>query len=105
MAEAAVPILRARGLEGKVSILSTYLSHAVYRGVVRGRILSAPTDSPVVQGRLAIEMAVRSVEGRLTVRHAGPPIAIVTSELAGTALIEGSLAPASFVPVFSLEAD
>jgi periplasmic protein TorT len=105
MAEVAVPILRARGLEGKVQVVSTYLSHAVYRGVVRGRILSAPTDSPVVQGRLAIEMAVRAVEGSLAVRHAGPPISLVTPELAGTTLMEGSLAPASFVPVFSLKID
>ena len=105
MAEAAVPILRARGLKGKVEILSTYLSHAVYRGVVRGRILAAPTDSPVLQGRLSIEMAVRALEDRLTTRHAGPPVWTVTPDTAADDVIEGSLAPASFVPVFSLEAD
>lgn len=104
MAEAAVPILRARGLEGKVQVVSTYLSHAVYRGVVRGRILAAPTDSPVMQGRLSVEMAVRALEDRLTTRHAGPPVWTVTSATAGVDVIEGSLAPASFVPVFSLEA-
>lgn len=104
MAEAAVPILRARGLEGKVKVVSTYLSHAVYRGVVRGRILAAPTDSPVLQGRLSIEMAVRALEDRLITRHAGPPVWTVTPATAGADVIEGSLAPASFVPVFSLEA-
>lgn len=104
MAEAAVPILRARGLEGKVEVVSTYLSHAVYRGVVRGRILAAPTDSPVLQGRLSIEMAVRALEDRLTTRHAGPPVWTVTPATASAEVIEGSLAPASFVPVFALEA-
>ena len=104
MAEAAVPILRARGLEGEVEVVSTYLSHAVYRGVVRGRILAAPTDSPVLQGRLSIEMAVRALEGGLTTRHAGPPVWTVTADTAGDAVIEDSLAPASFVPVFSMEA-
>lgn len=103
MAEAAVPILRARGLEADVEVVSTYLSHAVYRGVVRGRILAAPTDSPVLQGRLSIEMAVRALEDRLTTRHAGPPVWTVTPDTAGENVIEGSLAPASFVPVFSLE--
>ena len=88
----------------RVRIVSTYLSHAVYRGVLRGRIQAAPTDSPVLQGRLAVEMAVRALEGRLTVVHAGPPIRIVTPETVGVAVIEGSLAPASFVPVFSQEA-
>ncbi|HEY6919780.1 MAG TPA: TMAO reductase system periplasmic protein TorT, partial [Tabrizicola sp.] len=105
MAEAAVPILRARGLEGKVKVVSTYLSHAVYRGVVRGRILAAPTDSPVLQGRLSIEMAVRALEDRLTTRHAGPPVWTVTPATAGDAVITGSLAPASFVPIFSLDVD
>ncbi len=105
MAEAAVPILRAQGLEGKVEIVSTYLSHAVYRGVVRGRILAAPTDSPVVQGRLALEMAVRALEDSLVIRHAGPPISVVTADSSDGSVVESSLAPASFVPVFSLEAD
>ena len=105
MAEVAVPILRARGLEGKVNVVSTYLSHAVYRGVVRGRILAAPTDSPVLQGRLSVELAVRALEDRLITRHAGPPVWTVTPDTAGAEVIEGSLAPASFVPVFSLEAD
>lgn len=103
MAEAAVSILRARGAGEEVKIVSTYLSHAVYRGVKRGRILAAPTDSPVVQGRLSIEMAVRALEGSLQIRHAGPPIWIVTPETASLAVTDGSLAPASFVPVFSLE--
>ena len=88
-----------------VEIVSTYLSHAVYRGVVRGRILAAPTDSPVIQGRLALEMAVRALEGSLATRHAGPPISIMTPETSGDAVVEGSLAPASFVPVFTLESD
>lgn len=105
MAEAAVPILRARGLESKVEVVSTYLSHAVYRGVVRGRILAAPTDSPVLQGRLSIELAVRALEDRLTTYHAGPPVWTVTAATAGVDVIEGSLAPASFVPVFSQEAN
>lgn len=104
MAEAAVPILRARGLEGRVKVVSTYMSHAVYRGVVRGRILAAPTDSPVLQGRLSIEMAVRALEGLLDTRHAGPPVWTVTPETAADGVIEGSLAPASFAPVFTLDA-
>jgi protein TorT len=102
MAEAAVSILRARGASDDIKVVSTYLSHAVYRGVKRGRILAAPTDSPVVQGRLAIEMAVRALEGTLEIQHAGPPIWVVTPETATQEVIDGSLAPASFIPVFSL---
>lgn len=104
MAEAAVSILRASKEADDIKVVSTYLSHAVYRGVTRGRILAAPTDSPVVQGRLAIEMAVRALEGSLVVRHAGPKIFVVTAETAGPGVIESSLAPASFTAVYSLAA-
>lgn len=102
MAEAAVSILRARGLTDQVQIVSTYLSHAVYRGILRGRILAAPTDFAVRQGELSVEMAVRALEGRLTVPHAGPSIVMVTHETIAAIGTEGSLAPASFAPVFSL---
>jgi hypothetical protein len=43
-----------------------------------------------------------ALEGTLEVRHAGPPIWVVTPETATREVIAGSLAPASFIPVFSL---
>ncbi len=102
MAEAAVSVLRARGLTDTIGIVSTYVSHGVYRGIKRGRILAAPTDFAVLQGRLAIELAVRAIEGKLTIQHAGPKIVTLTLEnidMIGTA---ESLAPAYFVPVFKV---
>lgn len=102
MAEAAVSILRARRLTDKIGIVSTYMSHGVYRGIKRGRILAAPTDFAVLQGRLAIELAVRAIEGKLTIRHAGPRIITITSENITSIGALQSLAPASFVPVFEV---
>lgn len=102
MAEAAVSLLRARGLADRIGVISTYVSHGVYRGIKRGRILAAPTDFAVLQGRLAVELAVRAIEGRLTIRHAGPEIVILTPENIDTVGTQESLAPASFVPVFKV---
>lgn len=85
-------------------MVSTYFSHAVCRGLIREKILAAPTDSPVLQGRLAMGMAVRAPEGRLAVTQAGPPIMIVVPQTANRSLVAGSLAPGSFVPVLSLPA-
>lgn len=104
MAEAAVSILRARNQTGRIGIVSTYMTHAVYRGIKRGKILAAPTDFPVWQGRLAIELAVRAIEGRLDLRHAGPKILTITPETIDAVGSVGSLAPASFVPVFQVHA-
>lgn len=105
MAEAAISVLRARGLTDDIDVVSTYVSHGVYRGIKRGRILAAPTDFAVMQGRLAVEFAVRAIEGNLTLRHAGPRIVTLTQaniDAVGTA---DSLAPAAFVPVFEVGAD
>lgn len=102
-AEAAVSILRARGLTDRVQIVSDYMTHAVFRGIRRGRILAAPTDFPITQGRLAIEQAVRAIEGSLTVRHAGPQIVSVDAGNIEAVGASGSLAPATFVPIFELK--
>ncbi|AHD02276.1 TMAO reductase system periplasmic protein TorT [Leisingera methylohalidivorans] len=99
-AEAAVSVLRARGLQGKVHVVSDYMTHAVYRGVLRDRILAAPTDFPVLQGRLAVEMAVRAIEGKLKTKHTGPEIQVFDQSSQRGDMLEQSLAPASFVPVF-----
>ncbi len=100
-AEVAVSILRARGLEDRIGIVSTYMSHAVYRGIRRGRILAAPTDFAVMQGRLSVEMAVRALEGQLKVTRAGPVIMTVTPATVEQIGSGGSLAPASFEAVFT----
>ena len=68
-AEAAVSILRARGLEGKVKILSYYFTPGVDRGIRRKQILAAPTDSPVIQGRIAIDQAIRILEKKPYQKH------------------------------------
>lgn len=101
MAEVAVSILRARGLTNEIGIVSTYMSHGVFRALQRGRILAAPTDFAVLQGRLAIEMSVRALEKNLKVPVAGPAIILMTPENIGKMRSEDSLAPAAFTPVFA----
>ncbi len=101
-AEAAVSILRANGLSDKIGIVSDYMTHAVFRGIRRGRILSAPTDFPVLQGKLAIEQAVRALEGKLEITHAGPRVVIVDQDNLDEIGSDGSLAPPAFQPVFRL---
>lgn len=100
MAEAAISVLRKRGLTGDVPILSTYFTHGVSRGIQRGKIRLAPTDAPVIQGKISINQAVRVLEGRPFVKHAGPAIRLLTSDTISEQNLSESLAPPSFLPAF-----
>lgn len=103
-AEAAIGLLRARGHSEEIGVLADYFTHGVYRGIKRDTVLAAPTDHPVLQGRLAVDMAVRLLEDRLVVQHAGPAIEVVDPETLEAIRLDESLAPAWFNPQFTLEA-
>ena len=99
-AEAAVSVLRDQQLTEQIHILADYYTHAVYRGIKRNRIIAAPTDFPVMQGRMGIEQAVRVLEGKLIVKHAGPAIKLVDIHNVDEIGSSESLAPAMFTPTF-----
>ncbi len=102
-AEAAVPILRARGLTDQVKVVSYYYTPGVDQGISRGQILAAPTDSTVIQGRIAVDQAVRILEGKDYLKHVGPKLYVVTQENHGEFDPSSTLAPDGFRPVFSVE--
>ena len=101
--EAAISELRLRGLETKINLLSGYFTHGVYRGLKRGKIDYAPTDQPVLQGRLSIDQAVRVLEGKLQHPHLGPQILSIKPDQMATNLFDSSLSPPSFRPTFRVE--
>ena len=102
-AEAAVGILRARGLSGKIKIMSYYFTPGVYQGIKRGQILAAPTDSAVIQGRVAIDQAVRILEGKDYLKHVGPKLYVIDSSNIDSFDRASSLAPDDFKPTFTVD--
>ncbi|MBC6404352.1 MAG: TMAO reductase system periplasmic protein TorT [Rhodospirillales bacterium] len=102
-AEAAVPILRSRNMLGEVQILSYYYTPGVDTGIARGHILAAPTDSPVIQGRIAIDIAVRALEGEEYEQHVGPALRVVTQDNHADFDTATTLAPEGFSPIFRVE--
>jgi len=101
-AEAAVGLLRSRGLLGKVKIMSYYFTPGVYRGIKRGQIMAAPTDSTVIQGRIAIDQAVRILEGKDYQKHVGPKLYVIDEGNVNSFDRNSSLAPDSFKPTFTV---
>ncbi|MCF8479864.1 MAG: TMAO reductase system periplasmic protein TorT [Rhodospirillum sp.] len=100
--EAAMAIVRQRGLTGKVKLVADYFTPAIYRGVRRGVIVSAPTDSAALQGVLSVDQAVRFLEGTSTADHIGPVIFNVDTTNVQDFPVAESLAPSEFTPVFSV---
>jgi protein TorT len=102
-AEAAVPILKSRGLENKIKVLSYYYTPGVHQGIASGSIMAAPTDSPVIQGRIAIDQAVRVLENKDYHKHVGPALFVVDQSNFKSFNTESTLAPASFKPTFNVD--
>lgn len=99
-AEAAVNVLRKRGLSDKVKVVAYYFTPGVQRGIRRGTILAAPTDSAVVQGRIAVDQLVRILEHKPFQAHVGPVVYIVDQDNVSSFDRTSSLAPSGFWPNF-----
>jgi protein TorT len=101
--EAAMGVVAKRKLEGKVKLVADYFTPGVYRGIKRGKIFGAPTDSAVLQGRLSVDQAVRVLEKKDLVRHVGPKIFVVDQTNVNDFAVDDSLAPPTFQATFRVE--
>jgi protein TorT len=102
-AEAAVQLLRDRGLDDKVKVVSYYLTPGVYDAIKRGQILAAPTDSAVIQARIAVDQAVRILEKKDYTKHVGPALEVIDDKNVKTFDRASSLAPDGFKPLFTVD--
>ncbi|MGE0212955.1 MAG: TMAO reductase system periplasmic protein TorT [Parvibaculaceae bacterium] len=101
-AEAAQGLIRERGLQGKIELLAFYMTPGVYEGIKRGFILAAPADSMVIQGRIAIDQAVRILEGKDFIKHVGPKIFVVDPTNVDSVKRTDILPPDGYKPVFNV---
>jgi protein TorT len=101
--EAAVQALRDRGLADKVKVVCYYFTPGVYENIKKGKVLAAPTDSAVIQGRVAIDQAVRILEGKDYLKHVGPALYVIDKTNIDTFDYPSSLAPADFKPTFNVD--
>lgn len=98
--EAAISELRTAGKTDKIGLVSTYLSHGVYRGLLRSRVDFAPTDKMVKQGRLSIQQAVSYLKGEEYDFTVTPNIEQLTPKTLNDKVIRESLSPSEYRPTF-----
>lgn len=110
-AEAAVEIVKKfRTKHPNVKIVSTYIIPGVYNQILKGNIAAAPSDLTAAQGKMAVDMMVRILNGERpgdkTVKfpfRSGPIIPVVTLENIEQYPYEMHFGEKNFKPVLNLE--
>ena len=84
-AQTGVTVVRQAGKEGQVKVYAFDQIIPVWEGIVAGTIVASPTDYTAIQGKMAVDMAVRLLEGeKLPYISSGPQAVMVTKDNAQT---------------------
>lgn len=98
--EVAISELASRKMQDDVGLISTYLSHAVYRGLLRSKVIFSPTDKMVLQGRLSVQQAIGYLENQPLPFALSPKIEALTPNHLPKRVLLDSLSPAEYRPTF-----
>jgi len=115
--EGAVGSLRERNLQNQIKLVAYYYTPGMHIFLKRGSVAMAPSDQMITQARVAIDQAIRLLEqkgmstggrpeynqtGRL-IEHAQPPFIVVTPQTVSEFDTSTTLAPAGWIPEFSVD--
>ena len=104
-AVSAVQVVREAGLEDQIKVLAFHQNPPVYDGIAAGDILAASNDHTVIQGRLAVDLAVRLLEKQTLEpsNRVGPIITVMTPESLKSGFVwESTFAPKDYKPEFTI---
>ncbi|NDV27473.1 TMAO reductase system periplasmic protein TorT [Desulfovibrio sp. JC010] len=105
-ADVAPGILELTGRSAETGVVSTYIIPDLYDKIVKGQVMGSPSDLTVFQGRMAVDMMVRILNGEKPGRdfpfRSGPFIPTVTTENIDSYPYDGLFGPRDYKPVFEL---
>lgn len=101
-AEAAVGAVEEAGAEDVV-IVASYENQTMVDHVKSGKITAFATEYPVMQGRIAVSLAVAALDGNSVPSYLGVIPQMVTPENVDAIDLTTILAPQGFSPVFSVD--
>lgn len=102
-AEASIGALREAGRKKDVKVLSCYENQAMLDAMNRGDIMGFGTQFPVIQGRIAVDMAIRALEKKPVMKVVQPVPVMISKQNAGQIDMNTVLAPTNWQPVYSLK--
>ncbi|UZE50918.1 TMAO reductase system periplasmic protein TorT [Rhodopseudomonas sp. P2A-2r] len=104
-AQAAAVAVRNANLGAKVNVAAFDIIPPVYEDIAAGATKASPTDFTSLQGRLAVDMALRLLEGQtLAAKRAGPKPAMVTAETIKAYNMTDMFAPKGYSVEFAIKA-
>ena len=104
-AEAAIGAVAEIGREGEILIMSSYENQAMLDAMNSDEILGFATQYPVLEGKVAIDMAVRALEGEDVMPFVKPIPDMIAKANADQINMGLVLAPADWSPVYSVTAN
>ena len=104
-AQAAAVAVRNMHLEGKIKVMAFDIIPPVYQDIEEGATVGSPTDFTVIQGRMAVDMAVRLLEKqKLTAKRSGPIPKMVTKDNIKSVPWTDMFAPKDFPATYTVTA-
>ncbi len=102
-AEAAIGAVAEAGLADDMIIMSSYENQAMLDAMTNEEILGFATQWPVIEGRIAIDMAVRALEGKDLKTFVYMVPKMISNANAAETDMSAVLAPADWQPVYSVD--
>lgn len=102
-AEASMQIIREQGREDEIQLLSAWITPAIDQAIQDGKVLATVTDSTAIQPRIAIDQAVRILEGKPYLKDVEPEILALDNESLRSFDRGNALAPAGWEVIFEVE--
>jgi protein TorT len=100
--EAAYDILRDKG-KTNVNLIAGFVTPQVLSLVEQGKVEATVSASEVMQSAMAVDVAIRALENKLTVRDVAPNSFIIDQNNVKTFDKGSTVPPAGWQPVFSVE--
>lgn len=101
MVEGALPLLRARGIQDRVKLVSVYTTPGVYEMTKAGQVEAAGAAPVVLTSRVILDQAVRVLEDKLEYTDVGTLGEVYTKDTIAKLDPLSVLAPAGFRPNFA----
>jgi protein TorT len=104
-AQAAAVAVRNMHLQGKIKVMAFDIIPPVYQDIEDGATVGSPTDFTVIQGRMAVDMAVRLLEKqKLQATRSGPIPKMVTKDNIKSIPWTDMFAPKDFPATYTVSA-